>query len=157
MASNQPTGNIMNDFVQGCRKGVETNLYNQVPNFIMAYVLIQILEITGLMSIIGKILGPIMGLFGLPGEAAAVLVTAFLSIAGAIGATASLVQKGTLVGIQCAILLPMIYCMGQQVQQLGRILAVAQTPKKYYGPCMIIAVINSIIAGFIMRVIVSFL
>jgi len=150
------TGSILTDFISGAKKGVEVNLFSQVPNFIMAYCLIRVLQISGLLDLIGLALNPVMAIFGLPGEAGVVLITAFLSIPGAIGATSGLVEAGSLIGIHCAVLLPMIYCMGQQVQQLGRILAVAGTPKKYYLPCMVIAAVNSVIAGLIMRVVVGF-
>ena len=40
---------------------------------ILGYVLVYILKETGLMDILGTVMSPVMGLFGLPGEAFAVL------------------------------------------------------------------------------------
>lgn len=45
---------------------------------VMAYALIAILTVTGMMPIIGKYLSPVMAIFGLPGEATVALIAAFL-------------------------------------------------------------------------------
>ena len=86
------TGNVLTDFIAGCRQGVNTNFFVQIPNFIFAFVLIQILNVSGLMDLINTALAPVMGIFGLPGSAGAILATGWLSTSGAIGAMVSLYE-----------------------------------------------------------------
>ena len=50
------TGNVLTDFIAGCRQGVNTNFFVQIPNFIFAFVLIQILNVSGLMDLINTAL-----------------------------------------------------------------------------------------------------
>jgi spore maturation protein SpmB len=150
-----PTGNILNDFLNGCRKGMEMALFNQTPNFIMAFVLIQILNVTGIMTVLANVLNPVMGIFGVPGEAGVCLVTAWLSIPGGMAAMVALAAKGVFTGYHVAILIPMMYCMGGQIQYTGRILTVVKTPTKYYFPIYIIGFITAIAIGLIMRMLVG--
>lgn len=145
-----PTGNILNDFLNGCRKGMDMALFNQTPNFIMAFVLIQILNVSGLMALMANVLNPVMGVFGLPGEAGVCLVTAWLSIPGGMAAMAALGVEGVFTGLHMAILIPMMYSMGGQIQYTGRILSVVKTPTKYYFPIYIIGFITAIIMGLLM-------
>lgn len=154
MAHPQPQGNMLNDFLNGVRRAVDINLYTQIPNFCMAFALIQALEVTGIMGLIGKLLGPIMAVFNLPGEAAAVLVASWLSSSGGVGATVAMIQAGALTGYHAVILIPMIMCIGGQIQMMSRILAVAQTPTKYYPVIFGIGVLNTIFAGLVMRILV---
>lgn len=156
MSKYAPTGNILDDFINGCRKGIDMALYNLTPNFIMAFVLIRILGITGVMDVLGNVLNPVMGIFGLPGQAGIVFVTAWLSIPGGMAAMVALAAEGVFTGLQVATLIPMMYLMGGQIQYTGRILNVVKTPTKYFFPIYIIGFLSSIIIGLLMRVIVSF-
>ena len=156
MAHPQPTGNMLNDFLNGVRKAVDVNLYTQIPNFCMAFALIQVLNVTGVMAIIGKLLGPVMAIFGLPGEGAAILAASWLSSSGGIGATVALIQEGTLNGLHAVILVPMIMAIGGQIQMMSRILAVAKTPQKYYPLIFGIGILNTAFAGLLMRLLVRF-
>jgi spore maturation protein SpmB len=150
-----PTGNILNDFLNGCRKGMEMALFSQTPNFIMAFVLIQVLTVTGLKDLLGNVLNPAMGLFGLPGEAGIAFVTAWLSIPGGMAMMANMAATGVITGYQVAIMIPMMYCMGGQIQYTGRILTVVKTPPKYYFPIYIIGFITAIVIGLVMRALVA--
>ena len=60
---------------QGLRKGFKVGIENITPAMILGYVLVYILKETGLMDILGTVMSPVMGLFGLPGEAFAVLIS----------------------------------------------------------------------------------
>ena len=60
--------NIIDYFIEGCRKGFNIGINNIIPNVMMAFIIIKILQVTNLLGYIGKIFGPIMGIFGLPGE-----------------------------------------------------------------------------------------
>lgn len=62
-------------FVIGARKGFNIAINNLMPNVLMAYVIAEMLNLLGVMQIIGHVCAPLMGLFGLPGEAITVLLT----------------------------------------------------------------------------------
>ena len=55
-------------FMQGAKKGFYIGVELITPAMVMAYALLAFLKYLGIMPIIGEILGPIMGIFGLPGE-----------------------------------------------------------------------------------------
>ena len=148
-----PTGNVLNDFIGGVQKAVDINLKIQIPNFIMAFVCIRILEITGVLTILGKGLTPVMGIFALPGVAAVPVLSGWLSTSAAIGATVAMAEAGTLTGTHCAIILPMTMALGG-IQLFGRILTVTGTPSKYYPMITLIGFINAVFVGIIMRFLV---
>ena len=60
---------IVDTFLKGCAKGFKVGIENITPAMILGYVLVYILKETGLMDILGTVMSPVMGLFGLPGEA----------------------------------------------------------------------------------------
>ncbi|MBJ3814414.1 hypothetical protein F9C28_05590 [Shimwellia pseudoproteus] len=151
----QPTSNpvVTDIFVAGARKGWNIATTSTLPNVVMAFIIIKALEITGTLKVMGMIFAPLMGLFGLPGEAAAVLMGGWMSMGGAIGVAIGLFDKGILTGEHLAILAPAIYLMGSQVQYLGRILGVIGTPAKRIPIMIIISVINAFLAMLLMRII----
>ena len=67
--------NIIDLFIEGCRKGWNTGINNMLPNVIMAFVIIKALNVTGLLKLMGQVFAPVMALWGLPGEAVTVLVS----------------------------------------------------------------------------------
>lgn len=145
---------ITDVFVAGARKGWNIATSSTLPNVLMAFVVIKALEITGLLKLIGVIFGYVMGVFGLPGEAAAVLVAGWMSMGGGVGAAVTLFDSGVLTGTHLAILAPALYLMGSQIQYAGRLLGVVGTKAKYIPVMMLISVINALIAMLIMRVLV---
>lgn len=151
----QPTSNpvVTDIFVAGARKGWNIATTSTLPNVVMAFIIIKALEITGTLKVMGMIFAPIMGLFGLPGEAAAVLMGGWMSMGGAIGVAIGLFDKGILTGEHLAILAPAIYLMGSQVQYLGRILGVIGTPAKRIPIMIAISVVNAFLAMLLMRII----
>lgn len=149
--------NVVDCFVGGARSGLDICLHSTIPNVIFAFVLIQILNLTGLTSLIGTICKPVMVIFGLPGIAATVLVASLLSIGGGVGVAASLAVSGSLNNEHIAILLPAIFLMGALFQYMGRILGTAEIKKKYYVPLFAIAIINGLLSMLVMRVILLFL
>lgn len=82
--------NVMDMFIDGARRGFTIATTNLLPNVVMAFVIIQALKITGLLDWVGHICEPVMALWGLPGEAATVLLAALMSMGGAVGVAASL-------------------------------------------------------------------
>ena len=112
--------NILDLFIDGARNGFKIGTTSLLPNVIMAFVIIRILDVTGLLHIIGVVCSPIMALWGLPGEAATVLVTAIMSMGGGIGVAMSLFTSNILDPAQLTTLVPAIYLIGNPVQNVGR-------------------------------------
>jgi spore maturation protein SpmB len=142
---------IADVFVEGARKGWTLGSMNILPNVLMAYALIQILKVTGLLTLLGKAFGPVMAIFGLPGEAIAVLLGAWLSMGGGVGVAATLYGGQVLNMTHISILIPAIFLMGSQVQYMGRLLGTAGVQTRFYPALFAICILNSCIAMFIMR------
>ncbi|MBP2637977.1 MAG: nucleoside recognition domain protein [Firmicutes bacterium] len=145
------SNNPFDIFVIGARKGYQIAINNLMPNVLMAYVVAEILNIIGAMQFIGSLFGPLMGIFGLPGEAVTVLLTSWLSSSAGTGIAVSLLSKGVLNGSHATILIPAIFLMGSQLQYMGRLLGVADVPKKYWPLLMAASILNACIAMIIMR------
>lgn len=155
MSNNQKTttsDNPFDIFVIGARKGFNIAINNLMPNILMAYVVAEILNIIGVMEFIGRLFGPVMGIFGLPGEAVTVLLTSWLSSSAGTGIAVSLLSKGLLSKTHATILIPAIFLMGAQLQYMGRLLGVADVPKKYWPLLMLASIINACIAMLVMRI-----
>ncbi|KAB8313176.1 hypothetical protein EH228_03260 [Erwinia endophytica] len=152
---NKPQGvlsqNPFDIFVIGARKGFHIAIHNLMPNVVMAYVIAEMLNLLGVMSWVGKIFAPVMGVFGLPGEAITVLLTAWLSSSAGTGVAVSLLARGALTGTDITILTPAIFLMGAQLQYMGRLLGVSDVPKKYWPLLMLTSILNAIIAMLVMR------
>lgn len=138
-------------FVTGARKGFHIAIHNLMPNVLMAYVIAEVLNLLGVMGFIGQVFAPVMGLFGLPGEAITVLLTSWLSASAGTGVAVSLLAKGVLNGADITILAPAIFLMGSQLQYMGRLLGVADVPKKYWPLLILVSIINATIAMLVMR------
>ena len=147
------SNNPFDIFVVGARKGFNIAINNLMPNVVMAYVISEILNLLGVMNFLGHAFAPLMGLLGLPGEAVTVLLTSWLSSSAGTGVAISLLTKGTLNVEQITILAPAIFLMGSQLQYMGRLLGVADVPKKYWPLLMLTSILNSIISMIIMRVV----
>lgn len=147
------SGNPFDIFIIGARKGFNIAINNLMPNVLMAYVIAEMLNLLGVMQAIGHIFPPLMGVFGLPGEAITVLLTAWLSSSAGTGVAISLLSKGTLDIGQITILAPAIFLMGSQLQYMGRLLGVADVPKKYWPLLMVVSILNAVISMLVMRVI----
>ena len=152
--TNQTNNNPFDIFVIGARKGFTVATQNLLPNVLMAYTLSEILNLLGVMKMIGAIFGPAMGLFGLPGEAVTVLLTAWLSSSAGTGIAVSLLSNGTINGTHATILIPAIFLLGPQIQYMGRLLGVADVPKKYWPLLMLTSILNACIAMVVMNILV---
>ncbi|MFU2316048.1 YjiG family protein [Rahnella sp. PCH160] len=146
------SSNPFDIFVVGARKGFNIAINNLMPNVVMAYVISEMLNLLGVMTLVGHIFAPLMGLLGLPGEAVTVLLTSWLSSSAGTGVAISLLTKGTLDVTQITILVPAIFLMGSQLQYMGRLLGVADVPKKYWPLLMLTSVLNAIISMILMRI-----
>lgn len=141
-------------FVDGAKKGWNIWVSSTMPNVLMAFVLIQILKISGLLDILGQVFNPVMAIFGLPGEGIMVLIGAWMSMGGAVGVAANLYSSGTLDGTHLSILIPAIYLMGSQVQYMGRLLGTAEVQIRYYPLLFAVCIINAIVSMLVMRLFV---
>ena len=141
-------------FVSGVKRGWGIATGSMLPNVLMAFILIYVLKLTGILDLIGTVCGPVMKVFGLPGEALMVLLAAWLSMGGGVGVASSLFAAGTLSLHDIAVLAPAMYLMGSQVQYIGRLLGVVGTPGKYIPVMVLISIINALLALLVMQIIV---
>jgi len=147
---------VIDMFVDGARKGFTIATTNMLPNVVLAFIVIKALHVSGLLQIIGTVCAPIMALWGLPGEAATVLVSAFMSMGGGIGVAASLYTSGILGSADVTLLLPAIYLMGNPMQNVGRCLGTAGVDTKYFGIITAICIANSLLSMWVMRLLLVF-
>lgn len=149
-----PDKGVVEAFLDGLRKGWQLGVLSLLPNVIMAFVIIEILKGTGILDIIGTVFGPAMSLFGLPGEAVTVLLSAWISGLGGAGVAASLYEKGLLSGTQLTILAPGIFLMGAQIQYMGRVLGVAGVNPRHYKVLFLISIVNAMLGMMTMKYII---
>ena len=149
---NTQSKNPFDVFVIGARKGWNIAVNNMIPNVLMAFAIAHILDLLGVLDFMSAIFGPVMGIFGLPGQAVMALLTAWLSLSAGVGMAVSLAGQRLLSGTHLTILLPAMVLMGSQLQYMGRLLAVADVKKKYWPLLMLTSIMNAVIAMFIMRI-----
>lgn len=158
--ANQETAvkkNLLDLFIEGARNGYDIGVKSLLPNVLMAFVLIRILDVTGLLKIIGEVFTPVMALWGLPGEAATVLVAAFMSMGGGIGVLVSLYTSNIVDPIQLSSLVPAIYLIGNPIQNIGRCLGIAGVNSKHYVAIVVICYINALLAIWATRLLMMIL
>jgi len=144
-------------FMVGAKKGMMVGLEVIVPSMVMAYAMIAFLKITGLMPIIGKALDPVMGIFGLPGEASVVLLAAFFAKAAGCATAATMFTAGTLTAEQATILFPACIVMGTLIGQFARCIMVAEVQKKYYPLMFAAPIVDAVIVMFLTRAAIAML
>jgi spore maturation protein SpmB len=145
------TNNPFDIFIIGARKGFNVAINNLVPNILMAYAVAQVLQIMGVMKFLGEVFGPAMVIFGLPGEAVTVILTAWLSSSAAVGLAANMAANGLLDAHAITVLMPCFFLLGAQLQYMGRLLGVADVPKKYWPLLMSASFLNAICAMLLMN------
>ncbi len=145
---------ITDVFVSGVKRGWGIATGSMLPNVLMAFVLIHFLKLTGILDLLGSLFGPVMKIFGLPGEALMVLLAAWLSMGGGVGVASSLLAAGALSLHDIAVLAPAMYLMGSQVQYIGRVLGVIGVPGKYIPVMVLISVINALLALLVMQILI---
>ena len=92
---------IVTSFMDGAKEGFYIGIENILPAMVLGYVIIRFLELTGLVNLIGKVFAPVMGIFGLPGEAAIVLMSAFFAKAAGAATAANLYADGNVSRTLC--------------------------------------------------------
>lgn len=141
-------------FVRGAKKGFNLAIGSLMPNILMAYVLTDILTRLGVMAFLSQVCGPVMAVFGLPGEAIIILLTTWLSSSSAIGITAGMVASGLISPHDVTVMMPAYFLLNAQIQYMGRLLGTAGVPARYWPLLMLASVINASCAMLIMNWIV---
>ena len=147
---------IVEEFVSGAKKGFYIGVEMIAPAMVLAYVLILFLQITGLMQFIGKLVGPLMGLFGLPGEAIVALIAAFFAKAAGAATAATLYTKGIITAAQATILFPATITMGTLIGHFVRIVIVSNANKKYHSLLLAIPILDAVIVMWMTKLILMF-
>ena len=147
---------VVETFMKGAKKGLYIGLELIAPAMVMAYALIAILTVTGMMPIIGKYLSPVMAIFGLPGEATVALIAAFFAKAAGAASALLLYEQGLINQEQATILFPTVIIMGTLVGHFARIVLVSDVAKKYHKLLLMIPLIDAVIVMLLMRVILKF-
>lgn len=152
-ADNKTSNNPFDIFIGGCRKGLLVCANYLLPNVLMAFVLTYVLNLLGVMDFLGRVCGPVMGIFGLKGECVLVLCATWLSCGAGVGVAASLFTAGTISSTDITILSPALILMASQIQYMGRLLGVADVPKRYWLLLMFTSVFMAGIGMLLMRLI----
>lgn len=156
VASKATKPNVIEEFVAGAKKGLYVGLEMIAPAMVLAYVLILALKLTGLLDIIGNFAGPVMAIFGVPGEGVVVLAAAFFAKAAGCATAANLYLAGKLTATQATILFPACITMGTLIGHFVRIIVVANTNKKWHALLLCVPLIDAVIVMFMTRAILSF-
>lgn len=138
-------------FMQGAKKGFYIGVELITPAMVMAYALLAFLNYLGIMPVIGKILGPVMGIFGLPGEASLALLAAFFAKAAGAATAASLYAAGTLTAAQATILFPACITMGTLIGHFARVVLVCKVRAAYYPIMFATPIVDAVIVMFMTR------
>lgn len=138
-------------FMQGAKKGFYIGVELITPAMVMAYALLAFLNYLGVMPVIGKILGPVMGVFGLPGEASLALLAAFFAKAAGAATAASLYAAGTITAAQATILFPACITMGTLIGHFARVVLVCKVRAVYYPIMLATPIIDAVIVMFMTR------
>ena len=154
MATTSKKMMITDVFVNGAFQGWNIATHSTIPNVLMAFVIIKMLNISGALDFIGTCLGPVMAIFGLPGEAAMILLGGWMSMGGGVGVAVALFDKGAVDGTQLAIVIPAIYLMGSQVQYMGRCLGVIGIQGSDMVKIMAVPPIVALLSLWVMRLVV---
>lgn len=142
---------IVTSFMDGAKEGFYIGIENILPAMVLGYVIIRFLELTGLVNLIGKVFAPVMGIIGLPGEAAIVLMSAFFAKAAGAATAANLYAAGTINAAQATILVVPCMLMGTLVGHYARIVLVAGTNPKYRSHLLGLPILLSLVGMLGMR------
>jgi len=147
---------IVEEFVAGAKKGFYIGAEMIAPAMVLAFVLIQFLDITGLMTIVGKAVGPVMAVFGLPGEAVVALVAAFFAKAAGCATAATLYSKGLITAQQATILFPACVTMGTLIGHFVRIVIVSNANKRWHPLLLCVPLVDAAIVMLLTRMLIPF-
>lgn len=150
-----PKQNTVSVFMQGAYKGMMMAVKNMFPAVMFAYVLIVILEGTGLLNIIAKLFDPIMAVFGLPGVAITCIITGIMTRPAGIVTGLSLISSGLLSDRDLTILLVPIMLMGGAIGQFVRVVIVSGVSSRYQKMILITFFVIGFASMWIMNLILT--
>ncbi len=142
-------------FMGGARKGFYISIEQILPAMVLGYVIVQFLQLTGLVNILGNVFGPLMSIFGLPGETIVVFVSAFFAKAAGAATAANLYAQGIINAAQATILIMPSMLMGTLVGHYARIVLVADTNPKYRKLLLFVPIFDTIIGMLLVRLILT--
>lgn len=154
--SRQDKPSVVEEFVAGAKKGFYIGVELIAPAMVLAYVLIQFLEITGLMTIIGRLVGPVMAVFGLPGEAIVALIAAFFAKAAGAATAATLYSRGIITAAQATILFPATIAMGTLIGHFVRIVIVSNANKRWHSLLLAVPILDALVVMLLTRLVLVF-
>jgi hypothetical protein len=123
----------------------------------MGYVLVQVFNVTGLMALFSVIFAPVMGLFGLPGQAVAVLISAFFAKAAGAATAAGMYKQGVLSAAQATICIMPSMLMGTLIGHYARIVLVSEANRKLTWLFFVTAIFDAAIGMWLMRLLLNIL
>lgn len=142
-------------FMLGAKKGFYVTVELIAPAMVMAYTLITFLKLAGVMPMIGDLLAPVMGLFGLPGEASVVLLAAFFAKAAGAATAAGLYMNGTITAVHATILFPACITMGTLIGHFARVVMVSKVRSCYYPILLATPIIDAVVVMLLTRLILG--
>lgn len=140
-------------FMDGCKQGVQITLNNIMPAMVLGYVIIQFLVLTKLIDMLSIVAGPLMGFFGLPGQAVAVFIAAIFAKASGAAAAASLFTAGVLTPGQATLCIIPSMMMGTLIGHYARCVLVSNVSGKWRGFLLILPFIDTFVGLLMMRAI----
>lgn len=146
-----PKKGLIEIFLGGCKKGLYIGLEQILPAMVLGFVLVAFLKLSGITDLLSVVAGPVMGIFGLPGESVVVLISAFFAKAAGASTAASLYAAKTITAAQATILLMPCMLMGTLIGHFARIVLVANVNAKHRGLLLAMPIIVSVIAMFLTR------
>ncbi len=146
---------LIEEFVFGAKNGFYLGVERIIPAMILAYVLILFLKTTGLMNIIGQLVAPIMGIFGLPGEAIVALISAFFAKAAGCATAATLYNDGVINAAQATILFPACITMGTLIGHFVRCVMASGTNQEHHKLLIVIPIIDAVVSMLLTRILLN--
>lgn len=156
-AVKQNKESIIETFISGAKKGWGIAINTIMPAMVLGYVLVQVFKVTGIMNVLATVCGPVMGLFGLPGEAITVLISAFFAKAAGAATAFNLYTQGVLTAAQATICVMPCMLMGTLVGHYARIVLVTETNKKYTGLMFAVPIFDAVLGMVLMRLMLTFM
>lgn len=144
-------------FTAGVKKGCNLFLNVVLPSVVIAYAIVQFMNLAGIMPVLGKLLSPVMAIFGLPGEAAVPLAIGVISMGGGMGSVTAMVQSGVLTTTHAAMMAPYFFLSGSIFLYSGRIIAVTGIDIKDQKYIYMNTVLAGILSLIVMRVVLLFI
>ena len=121
---------------------------------IFGYAVVEFLDITGLMKVISIVFSPILGIFGLPGEAALAILASYMTLPAGCAVAASLVQSGTMTASQLTVMFPMMYAISSNLLYIGRVIGASGVESKKYPVYIVIGLLCAFLGGFVVSLMV---